>query len=405
MKNYIVTFKDQGSERSLGIPPEQILNAVASMAEGGEAQPSRVLHCPNLGLGFVRMEPKQAIALRQNKQVLAVEEDLVVEALTDGESFIKGAAAMLNAINAAGGEYFVSLLQGKTPIPDFTPPTDWPLNNMSAPHAWKKGYTGKGIKVAVLDTGCAKNHPDLPIKGGINLVPNEAADAWDDKEGHGTHVAGRIVARHNAVGVAGVAPDCEVWAVKVLSGGQGLTSTILAGMEWAVQNGMKVINMSLGGAASPMVAYQTAVDRCLDNGCVVVAAAGNMGNTVNWPYVLTPANTPGVIAVGAVNSQNRVLPFSSRGKNPASKAVWNPVTCVAPGDAIDSTFPPQSYSRMSGTSMASPFVTGTVALLMQAYPLNKPREIVKMLQDICVDAMCEGVDEATGYGLPVLSRI
>ena len=78
MKNYIVTFKDQGSERSLGIPPEQILNAVASMAEGGEAQTSRVLHCPNLGLGFVRMQPKQAIALRENKQVLAVEEDLVV---------------------------------------------------------------------------------------------------------------------------------------------------------------------------------------------------------------------------------------------------------------------------------------------------------------------------------------
>lgn len=405
MKNYIVTFKGQGSERGVGVPPEQILNAVAAMASGASVEPSKVLHCPNIGVGFLRMKPNQAAALRKNNQVLAVEEDLPVEALVDGESFIRGAVHMFNMMCNLGGDHLQSILEGKTPIPDFTPPTDWPLNNMSAPHAWKKGYTGKGIKVAVLDTGCAKNHPDLPIKGGINLVPNEAADAWEDKEGHGTHVAGRIVARHNAVGVAGVAPDCEVWAVKVLSGGQGLTSTILAGMEWAVQNGVKVVNMSLGGAALPMVAYQTAVDRCLDNGCVVVAAAGNTGNVPNWPYVLAPANTPGVIAVGAVNSQNRVLPFSSRGKNMASKAVWNPVTCVAPGDAIDSTFPPQSYSRMSGTSMAAPFVSGAVALLMQAYPQNNAREIVKMLRDICVDAMCDGVDEATGNGLPVLSRI
>lgn len=91
MKNYIVTFKGQGSERGVGVPPEQILNAVAAMASGASVEPSKVLHCPNIGVGFLRMKPNQAAALRKNNQVLAVEEDLPVEALVDGESFIRGA--------------------------------------------------------------------------------------------------------------------------------------------------------------------------------------------------------------------------------------------------------------------------------------------------------------------------
>jgi len=290
------------------------------------------------------------------------------------------------------------------PLPVLPPPTPplqpipWNIELVRANLVWSR-VTGTGVKVAVLDTGIDDSHPDVPVSGGASFVPG--VPSWKDGHSHGTHCAGIIGARNNAVGVVGVAPGCDLYAVKVLSdSGSGNLSWILAGMGWAAQNGMHVVSMSLGSDAEEnaacVLAYQRAAEQCLNAGTLVVAAAGNSGTT-SLPWVGHPARCPGFMAVAAVDSNRALASFSSRG--PASLCNDCGVEIAAPGVSVNSTVPGGGYQVKSGTSMACPHVSGAAALLKQLHPSWTPAQIRARLRATAQDLGVPGNDPGTGSGL------
>ncbi len=260
---------------------------------------------------------------------------------------------------------------------------DWGLNDIQAPDAWLAGYTGKGIVVAVVDTGVDYQHTDLSqniwtntleIAGngidddnngyvddiyGYDFVNNDGY-ALDDN-GHGTHVSGIIAGLNNGYGVTGVAYDATIMPVKVLSSsGSGTFTGVAAGVMYAVNNGADVINLSLGAYGSASKELSSAITYAINHGVIVCMASGNDSQTSpTYPAIL--AKTAGGIAVGAVNSSNVVATFS----NDAGTLVPYDFV-IAPGVSIYSSYMGGQYVVMSGTSMATPFVAGAAALLLSA---------------------------------------
>lgn len=225
----------------------------------------------------------------------------------------------------------------------------WGVKRVNAHKAWFFS-TGKGVNVGVVDTGIDYTHPDLsPLyKGGYNAI--DASKPPLDDQGHGTHVAGIIAAVKDGKGVVGVAPEVNLYSIKVLdSNGSGKFSWIVAGIEWAVKNGIKVINMSLG-SRYPSDAIKAAVEAAYKAGLIIVCAAGNDGGAVNYP-----AAYPQSIAVSASDINDKIASFSSRGSQ---------IAFIAPGVNIYSTYKGGGYKTLSGTSMASPHVAGLAALVV-----------------------------------------
>lgn len=220
-----------------------------------------------------------------------------------------------------------------------------------------QGYKGANVKVGIIDTGIASSHTDLKVVGGASFVSGESYNT--DGNGHGTHVAGTVAALDNTTGVLGVAPNVSLYAIKVLnSSGSGTYSAIVSGIEWATQNGLDVINMSLGGP-SGSTALKQAVDKAYASGIVVVAAAGNSGSSGSQNTIGYPAKYDSVIAVGAVDSNKNRASFSSVGSE---------LEVMAPGVSVYSTYPSNTYTSLNGTSMASPHVAGAAALILSKYP-------------------------------------
>jgi thermitase len=223
------------------------------------------------------------------------------------------------------------------------------------------------IRVAVLDSGVDLDHEDISEKV-VARANFSGGNTGDDRYGHGTHVAGIVAAVDNNRGVSGVCPDCTIMSGKVLSdNGIGTSSGLANGINWAVNNGAKVINMSLAVRASRTL--EAAVNNAWNKGVVLVAAAGN-GNSQTKMY---PAAYDNVIAVGATNNHDNKAYFSTYG------ATW--VDVAAPGVAVFSTFPNHesalagtgkkrslNYDIGDGTSMAAPIVAATVALTWSANP-------------------------------------
>ncbi|MFA5140618.1 MAG: S8 family peptidase [Elusimicrobiota bacterium] len=223
----------------------------------------------------------------------------------------------------------------------------WGVRRLNAPAAWPTNK-GRGVKIAIVDTGIDPDHPEFAgrIKGGINAVDKDKP--WTDDHFHGTHVAGIAAAGLDGKGVVGVAPEAYLYAVKVLDkDGSGSLGSILGGMNWCAENGMQVANMSLGMEQDNFL-LKWGVDNLLEDGVVIVAAAGNDGKDVNFP-----AAYDGVIAVSALNEQDGIAEFSSRGPE---------VAFIAPGVKVPSTVPGGGIAAYSGTSMATPHVTGLAAL-------------------------------------------
>ncbi|KPB03395.1 S8 family peptidase [Bacillus sp. CHD6a] len=259
--------------------------------------------------------------------------------------------------------------------------------HIKADVAHAQNVTGSGVKVAVLDTGIDASHEDLRVTGGASFVSGEP-DALTDGNGHGTHVAGTIAALNNNVGVLGVSYDVNLYAVKVLGAdGSGTLAGIAQGIEWAIDNDMDVINMSLGGSTGSTTLKQ-ASDNAYNSGIVVVAAAGNSGsflglvNTIGYP-----AKYDSVIAVGAVDSNNNRASFSS---------VGNQLEVMAPGVSINSTLPGNKYGELNGTSMASPHVAGAAALLLAQNPNLTNVEVRERLRDTATNL---GSSFNYGYGV------
>lgn len=304
------------------------------------------------------------------------------------------------------------LLGGATAFPDVPDigGVSWGNDVVRAPEVWAQGYTGKGIVVAVIDTGVDYTHPRLTNSIWVNSreVPGDGIDndnngfvddvrGWDFVDGdndptdeigpaggHGTHVAGTIVAAASAFGPSGVAFDSKVMAVRVLDEVRG-GRHVAAAIRYAANNGAHVINLSLAGPEDADVI--SAVKFATTMGVIVVGAAGNFyGLSPTFPASL--ATLPGVLSVGAINQALAVADFSHKaGTSSALKQV------VAPGVGIKSTVPTGhsgseptsagSFATFDGTSMAAPHVSGVVALMLSALP--NPR--AAGVRDRVVDAL------------------
>lgn len=254
------------------------------------------------------------------------------------------------------------------------PSLDVSVPQIGAPTAWRAGYTGAGVPVAVLDTGIDDTHPDLrrQIAAKRNFTTESSTR---DTDGHGTHVAS-IIAGHPANGrYTGVAPGAKLLVGKVCAGSGCPESAILAGMEWAASSGAKVVNLSLGGPDTagddPL---ELAVERLTTQyGTLFVIAAGNDGG-YGAETVSSPASADAALAVGAVDDQDALASFSGKGPRVHDAALKPEIT--APGVEITAARSRYSqrgergdrYVTLSGTSMATPHVAGTAALLAQQHP-------------------------------------
>jgi len=265
---------------------------------------------------------------------------------------------------------------------------DWGIVRTDAPAAWESDYTGKGVKIAVVDTGIA-NHEDLVVEGGVSFT--SYTSSYIDDNGHGTHVAGIIGARNNDLGTVGIAPESSLYAVKVLDkNGSGYLSNVAAGIDWAITNKMNIINLSISTSSSSTT-LKRAVDSAYSKGILVVAAAGNSGTSSgSGDNVQYPARYDSVIAVSATDINDRRAYFSSTGST---------VEVAAPGVNIVSTYLNNQYVKMSGTSMATPYTTGNLALIMQANPGLSAASLRIKLRESTVDLGSAGKDTWFGYGL------
>ena len=244
---------------------------------------------------------------------------------------------------------------------------------IGAPQAWAAGYDGTGVKVAVLDTGADQSHPDLAgrISEAVSFVPGETTA---DGNGHGTHTTSTVGGDGAASGglEKGVAPGADLIIGKVLSDeGQGDDSWVIAGMQWAVGEGAKVISMSLGGSdpsdgSDPM---SQAVDQLsAESGALFVIAAGNTGSEASMS---APGAADAALTVGAIDSNDQLAGFSSTGPRYGDYALKPDIS--APGvdilaDLAGGSADTGYYTTMSGTSMATPHVAGAAAILAQEHP-------------------------------------
>ncbi len=266
----------------------------------------------------------------------------------------------------------------------------WGVKRIGADKAWSK-TTGEGIKVAVIDSGIAK-HKDLRknIKGEFNAI--EPSKPATDDYGHGTHVAGIIAAKDNKVGVVGVAPDAELYAVKVLDAfGLGYLSDLAEGIEWSINNGIQVINLSVE-VQSDFPLLRDSIKRALDAGLIVVAAAGNN----NGGCAVYPAAYEGVLSVSAIDDTDNIASFSAVGK----------IDFTAPGVDIRSTYLDNGYANLSGTSMAAPHVTGMIALLLadsrndvDGNGIISTKDVKSIIFNYAEDIGTVGYDEIYGNGI------
>lgn len=262
---------------------------------------------------------------------------------------------------------------------------------------WDVEQGDNAIIIAIIDTGIDYTHEDLAGKviKGYDFV-NEDFDPKDDN-GHGTHVAGIAGATsNNGSGIAGVCPGCSLLAVKVVTAdGSGANSWIANGIANAANLGARVINMSLGGLDRSST-IQLAVQQAYQSGVVVIAASGNDGSSIP----LYPAAFPEVIAVGATDRYGDVASFSSYGSH---------LELSAPGQAIYSTLPGNSYDAWNGTSMACPHVAGLVGLMLSRNPALTIEQVRQVLVATTQDLGASGRDSYFGYGrinaLAALSQI
>ena len=210
----------------------------------------------------------------------------------------------------------------------------WGAKRIGAGIVHDAGSKGTGIKVAIIDTGIYTDHPDLRVLGGMNYVPKMTGPPWkrlpdpddrDDDNGHGTHCAGIVAALDDDSGVVGVAPEADLYALKILGGdNSGFISNVIAALQWAAENGIEVTNNSYGTGDDPGDLFRSAFDNSANAGILHVCAAGNY----NSDGVIYPAKHESCIAIGATDRSDTIASFSSIGPE---------VEVSAPGVSIYST--------------------------------------------------------------------
>jgi len=265
--------------------------------------------------------------------------------------------------------------------------SEWHLAKIQAPSAWDVTTGTSSVIVAVVDTGVNASHPDLAGKvltTGWDFVANDSNAT--DENGHGTAVAGTIAPdANNHLGVVGVAWANPILPVRVLdASGAGNYSTIAQGIIWAADHGARIINLSLGGTASSTT-LQNAITYAWNKQCIVVAAAGNNGNSVP----VYPAACSNVVSVAATNASDTRTSWSNYGSY---------IDVCAPGENIVTLDGSNSYASWSGTSFSSPVTSGVLALMASVNPKLTNAQLVDLLLKNCDDLGTSGADIYYGNG-------
>jgi subtilisin family serine protease len=353
---------------------------------------------PGLGLAVATVDPRQ---LAGDGAVLAVTPELVQHLLPEvPDGYLAGYRDAVDDLTGrllgmAGDE-----AEPTAPPYADTPQYTWGLQATEVPAS---PHTGRGIRVAVLDTGFDVAHPDFAGRA-VTATSFVAGQSAQDGHGHGTHCVGTACGPRAPEGSRGygVASGAEVFVGKVLSDeGSGTDAEILAGIAWAVRNRCQVISMSLGAdVPEPSPAYTAAGRRALDAGSLIVAAAGNNADRRSGDvgFVGVPANSPDVLAVGALDPSLAVAWFSAR----STAVPGGQVDLAAPGVDVYSSWPmPGRYETISGTSMATPHVAGLAALWAEESGL-RGRDLWWALTRASRRLTAPSVD--VGAGLPLAPR-
>lgn len=354
---------------------------------------------PDLGVAVVNTPPEQiqSVAAAAESDILAIEPERIVYAFDDMPAW--PAAAFPSAV-ATGFpiDYFrgyrdaVNHLydklagtsgelaaEGATPLVSETEFT-WGLQATKVPAS---RFTGKGIRIAVIDTGFDLGHPDFAGRR-VTSQSFVQGQSVQDGNGHGTHCIGTSCGpkRPGTLPRYGIAFEAEIFAGKVLSNqGSGGDAGILAGIQWAVTNRCQIVSMSLGARVMPgqsfSQVYEQAASRALAAGTLIIAAAGNDSRRPQQLVPVShPANCPSIMAVAALDSGFRVAPFSNQGINPQG----GQVDIAGPGVDVRSSWPrPNLYNTISGTSMATPHVAGIAALWAQSNATFRGRALMSIL--------------------------
>jgi hypothetical protein len=277
----------------------------------------------------------------------------------------------------------ISTVETDYPVKMFADTIDWGITRIGANKVWENG-TGSGVKVAIIDTGIQTDHSDLSsnITTGYDFVNNDSS-AMDDN-GHGTHVAGIVASTMNSVGNVGASYSAQLMPIKVLNeSGYGYLSDIAKGIYYAADNGARIMNLSLGTEYDSDT-LRRAIQYAANKGVLIVAAAGN---NYGAPCAY-PAAYSSVICVVATDQYNKLAGFSNIGGELA-----------APGVSNYSTYINNSYAKLSGTSMASPHIAGSAALIMSACADCTTAEVRTVLRETATDLGTVDYDIIFGYGL------
>ena len=275
---------------------------------------------------------------------------------------------------------------------------DYGVRLVGAPLEWKETM-GEGIRVGIIDTGICTTHPDLSgrIKDGINFTLEDAS-SFCDYCGHGTHVAGIICAEKNGSGVVGVAPKAELYVAKAFDkSGKTSYTAIEKSLLWLAEKRVDVINMSFSSSFANN-RYKELIRAIKNHGITMICAAGNEGEKSSIGY---PASFNETIAVSAVDINKHIAEFNS---------VGSAAEISAAGINIFSTYLDNGYAVLSGTSMATPIITGAVAILQAKGQMRygrklTPDEIRLLLNIYTEDLSGTGKDNRYGYGLFSFGRV
>lgn len=323
---------------------------------------------PEIGVALLSGAAVQARGMSVTESISAEDAVEIVEpeyfAFANNSEFLRGFTVAANTIahefglergDAPSDEELDAQVSGVT----------WGLTRCKVPTSTR---SGAGIKVAVLDTGMDLGHPDFT--GRSITSKSFTGDPVQDLHGHGTHCIGTACGPKAPSGTTpryGIAFLSKIFVGKVLSNsGSGSGASVLGGMNWAIANRCEVISMSLGSQSPVQAAYTNAGNAALQNGCLIIAAAGNAGSQTG-----SPANSPSIMSVASLDPNLNPSVFSNFGK----------LEIAAPGRDVFSSWPrPTKYRTISGTSMATPHVAGCAALWAQSSPALRGRNLWRQLQ-------------------------
>jgi len=358
-KQFIVKFKDgstatkalqlQGGA-SIAAVDKKRFNRFGANSILKKVTTSQVRHLDDFNMSVTRLTDAQLAKLRKDPDVLYVEEDAK------------------RYLMAESVPYGITMVQANQLSDSLT----------------------TGMKVCIIDTGYSLGHPDLPSTGVTGYAFSGHGTWSSDGNGHGTHVAGTIAAiGNNNIGVVGVNPSARLGLhiVKIFndSGNWTTASNLVQAIQNCKNAGAKVVNMSLGGSSST-TAERDAMTNFYNGGMLLVAAAGNAGNS-SFSY---PASYPAVVSVAAVSSTKARASFSQYNSQ---------VEIAAPGVSVQSTYKGNTYSSLSGTSMASPHVAGVAALVWSYHKTCTPAKIRAALNATAEDRGTAGRDTQFGFGI------